>query len=68
MQENLKEYYRRSRDKGYGDGDGLAIGIIAPMFEETTGATGGGTQYDMPFNMKELEEIGMITEVSKDQY
>ncbi len=68
MQENLKEYYRRSRDKGYGDGDGLATGIIAPMFEETTGATGGGTQYDMPFNMKELEEIGMITEVSKDQY
>ena len=38
------------------------------MFEDTTGATGGGKQYDMPFSMDELENIGMIGEVSRGSY
>lgn len=68
MHGKMDEYYADMKDKGCGDGDGLGTGTIAPMFEETTGATGGGKQYDMPLNMTELEKIGMIKEVPKDQY
>lgn len=65
MHTNLDRYYENAQVKGYGDGDGLAAGEIAPMFEDTTGATGGGKQYDMPLSMEELENIGMISEVGK---
>lgn len=68
MHANLDRYYENVQAKGYGDGDGLATGEIAPMFEDTTGATGGGKQYDMPLNMEELENIGMISEVEKGTY
>jgi len=68
MHANLDRYYENAQAKGYGDGDGLASGEIAPMFEDTTGATGGGKQYDMPFSMEELEDIGMISEVPKGTY
>lgn len=56
MHANLDRYYETANTKGYGDGDGLASGEIAPMFEDTTGATGGGKQYDMPFSKEELLE------------
>ena len=65
MHTNVDRYYENAQVKGYGDGDGLATGEIAPMFEDTTGATGGGKQYDMPLSMEELENIGMISEVEK---
>lgn len=68
MHKKMDKYYADMKKKGCGDGDGLGTGKIAPMFEETTGATGGGKQYDMPLNMTELEKIGMIKEVPKDQY
>ena len=68
MHANLDRYYENAQAKGYGDGDGLATGEIAPMFEDTTGATGGGKQYDMPLSMEELENIGMISEVEKGTY
>lgn len=68
MHANLDRYYDNAQAKGYGDGDGLASGKIAPMFEDTTGATGGGKQYDMPFSMKELEDIGMISEIPRGSY
>ena len=68
MHGKMDEYYADMKEKGCGDGDGLGTGKIAPMFEVTTGATGGGKQYDMPLNMTELEKIGMIKEVPKDQY
>ena len=68
MHTNVDRYYENAQVKGYGDGDGLATGEIAPMFEDTTGATGGGKQYDMPLSMEELENIGMISEVEKGTY
>lgn len=68
MHAELDRYYENAQKKGYGDGDGLATGTIAPMFEDTTGATGGGKQYDMPFSMDELEDIGMISEVPRGSY
>ncbi len=68
MHANLDRYYDNAQAKGYGDGDGLASGEIAPMFEDTTGATGGGKQYDMPFSMEELEDIGMISEIPRGSY
>ena len=68
MHTNVDRYYENVQVKGYGDGDGLATGEIAPMFEDTTGATGGGKQYDMPLSMEELENIGMISEVEKGTY
>lgn len=68
MHQNLDRYYSNAISNGYGDGDGLASGKIAPMFEDTTGSTGGGKQFDMPFSMDELEDIGMISEVSKGTY
>ena len=68
MHTNVDRYYENAQVKGYGDGDGLATGEIAPMFEYTTGATGGGKQYDMPLSMEELENIGMISEVEKGTY
>ena len=68
MHINVDRYYENAQVKGYGDGDGLATGEIAPMFEDTTGATGGGKQYDMPLSMEELENIGMISEVEKGTY
>lgn len=66
MHANLDRYYENTQAKGYGDG--LATGEIAPMFEDTTGATGGGKQYDMPLSMEDLENIGMISEVEKGTY
>jgi len=42
--------------------------MIAPMFGDTTGATSGSKQYDMPLSMDELENIGMISEVSRGSY
>lgn len=39
-----------------GNQDGLAYGEIASMF----GEPGGGYQYDMPLNMNDLYDIGMI--------
>lgn len=68
MHANLDKYYENAQAKGYGNGDGLASGEIAPMFEETTGATGGGKQYDMPFSMEELDDIGMISEIPRERY
>ena len=68
MHANLNYYYKKAQVKGYGDGDGLATGEIAPMFEDTVGATGGGKQYDMPLSMEELGDIGMISEVEKGTY
>lgn len=68
MHANLDKYYENAQVKGYGNGDGLASGEIAPMFEETTGATGGGKQYDMPFSMEELDDIGMISEIPRERY
>ena len=68
MYDALNLYYERMKKNGYGDGDGVASGEIAPMFENTTGGTGGGNQYDMPFSMEELENIGMISEVPRDWY
>lgn len=65
---NEKICNENAQAKGYEDGDGLASGEIAPMFEDTTGATGGGKQYDMPFSMDELENIGMISEVPRGSY
>ena len=50
MHQKVDDYYDRSHAK-YGDGDGLAYGEIAPMFEDTTGSTGGGYQYDMPLEI-----------------
>ena len=67
MHQKVDDYYDRSHAK-YGDGDGLAYGEIAPMFEDTTGSTGGGYQYDMPLSMDELENIGMISEVPRGSY
>ena len=67
MHQKVDDYYDRSHAK-YGDGDGLAYGEIAPMFEDTTGSTGGGYQYDMPLSMDELENIGMISEVPRGIY
>lgn len=67
MHQKVDDYYDRSHAK-YGDGDGLAYGEIAPMFEDTTGSTGGGYQYDMPLSMDELENVGMISEVSRGSY
>lgn len=68
MHANLDRYYDNAQAKGYGNGDGLASEEIAPMFEDTTGATGGGKQYDMPFSMEELEDIGMISEIPSGSY
>lgn len=68
MHANLDRYYDNAQAKGYGDGDGLASGEIAPMFEDTTGATGGGKQYDMPFSIEELEDIGMISKIPRGSY
>ena len=39
-----------------GNKDGLAYGEIASMF----GEPGGGYQYDMPLDMNDLYNIGMI--------
>ncbi len=60
--DQLEEYYKKSNKK-YHQGDGLAYGKIAPMFEKTTGSTGGGYQYDMPFSMDFLKKLGMIREI-----
>jgi hypothetical protein len=68
MHAELDRYYENAQKKGYGDYDELATGTIAPMFEDITGATGGGKQYDMPFSMDELEDIGMISEVPRGSY
>lgn len=68
MHDKVDAYYEKSERNGYGSGDGLATGEIAPMFEDTTGATGGGKQYDMPLNMNELEDIGMISEIPRSEY
>lgn len=67
MHQKIDDYYDHLHAK-YGDGDGLAYGEIAPMFEDTTGSTGGGYQYDMPLSMDELENIGMISEVPRGSY
>lgn len=67
MHQEVERYYDYKREK-YGDGDGLAYGQIAPMFEDTTGSTGGGYQYDMPLNMDQLYNIGMIDEIPRSEY
>ena len=67
MHVKLNKYYYEA-EKKYGQGDGLATGEIAEMFNKTTGNTGGGWQSDMPFNMNELKSIGMIKEVPKRVY
>lgn len=67
MHKRVEDYYNTKHEK-YGEGDGLAYGEIAPMFEDTTGSTGGGYQYDMPLSMEQLAEIGMIDEIPKSEF
>ena len=67
MHKQVDDYYNKKHEK-YGDGDGLAYGEIAPMFEDTTGSTGGGHQYDMPLNMEQLYNIGMIDEIPRSEF
>ena len=55
LKETVDEYYNKNTPY-YGDNDGLAYGEIAPMFD----GTGGGYQYDMPLDMNDLYNIGMI--------
>ena len=67
MHKQVDDYYNKKHEK-YGDGDGLAYGEIAPMFEDTTRSTGGGYQYDMPLNMEQLYNIGMIDEIPRSEF
>ena len=55
LKETVDEYYN-DKTPDYGNNDGLAYGEIAPMFD----GTGGGYQYDMPLDMNDLYNIGMI--------
>ncbi len=63
----VADYYDKV-EKKYGSGDGLAYGEISPMFRNTTESTGHGHQYDMPLNMDQLYEIGMIDIVDRKDY
>lgn len=67
MHKQVDDYYNKKHEK-YGDGDGLAYGEIVPMFEDTTRSTGGGYQYDMPLNMEQLYNIGMIDEIPRSEF
>ena len=81
MKTELNKYYddaiRKTKTKGH-DGDaykyeencpnGVKSGEIDNMFGTKENPDGGGKQYIAPFNAKELEKMGMIEEIKKEDY